>query len=150
MTTHYAPAPAADHRSAGQADRGDIASAFAAVKLLAAGYLGISALAVAAAGLLHGNPALVNSAVWTHGIIVAVSALATFALAVRASRGSRGAYRRLRIVSVVIVAAIVVVVALPGSFPLWMKAEQSVAGLCMAGIAVLVNSRRVRSVFTAR
>jgi hypothetical protein len=125
------------------------AAAFHTIKLLAGGYLGISALAVVAIVVLRHHPAEVNSAVWTHGILVAASALAVFGLAVRAAAGSRGAYRRLRIASAVIVVAIAVIIALPGSFPLWMKAEQGVAGLFMIGVAVLVNRSRLRSLFAA-
>lgn len=125
-------------------------AAFRKVKLLACGYLGISALAVVAIVLLRHHPAEVNSAVWTHGIVVAASALVAFGLAVRAARGSRCAFRRLRIGSAVIVLAIAVTIALPGSFPLWMKAEQGVAGLFMIGIAVLVNRSHLRSLFAAK
>jgi len=125
-------------------------AAFRKVKLLSGGYLGISALAVVAIVLLRHHQAEVNSAVWTHGILVAASALVTFGLAVRAARGSRGAFRRLRIGSPVIVVAIAVIIALPGSFPLWMKAEQGVAGLLMIGVAVLVNRSHLRSLFAAK
>jgi hypothetical protein len=131
-------------------DRPRTAAAFRKIKLLAGGYLGISALAVVAIVLLRHHPAEVNSAVWTHGILVAASALVVFGLAARAARGSRGAYRRLRISSAVIVVAIAVIIALPGSFPLWMKAEQGVAGLLMIGVAVLVNRSHLRSLFAAK
>lgn len=126
------------------------AAAFRKIKLLTSGYLGISALAVAAIVLMRHHSAEVNSAVWTHGILVAASALVAFGLTVRAARGSRSAYRRLRISSTVIVVAIAVIIALPGSFPLWMKAEQGVAGLFMIGIAVLVNGSQLRSLFAAK
>lgn len=125
-------------------------AAFRKVKLLVGGYLGISVLAVVAIGLLRHHSAEVNSAVWTHGILVAASALGAFTVTVRAARGSRSAYRRLRIMSVVLVVAIAVIIALPGSFPLWMKAEQGVAGLFMIGVAVLVNGSQLRSLFAAR
>ena len=125
-------------------------AAFRTVKLLADGYLGISALAVVAIVLLRHHPAEVDSAVWTHGIMVAASALVAFGLAVRAARGSRGAFRRLRIGSAVIVVAIAVIIALPGGFRLWMKAEQGVAGLLMIGVAVLVNGSHLRSLFTVK
>jgi len=125
------------------------AAAFRKIKLLVGGYLGISALAVVAIVLMR-HSAEVNSSVWTHGILVAASALVAFNVAVRAARGSRSAYRRLRIMSVVLVAAIAVIIALPGSFPLWMKAEQGVAGLLMIGVAVLVNGSQLRSLFAAK
>lgn len=126
------------------------AAAFRKIKPLLAGYLGISVLAVAATALMRHNSAEVNSAVWTHGIIVAASALVAFTLAIVAARGSRGAYLRLRIISVVTVAAIAVIIALPGSFPVWMKAEQGVAGLFMIAVAVLVNGSHMRSLFAAK
>ena len=125
-------------------------AAFRTVKLLAGGYLAISALAVVAIVLLRHHPAEVNPSVWTHGIVVAASALVAFGLAVRTARGSRRAFLRLRIASAVIVVAIAVIIALPGSFPLWMKAEQGVAGLLMLGIAVLVNRGHLRSLFAAK
>jgi hypothetical protein len=143
------PAAALDHPRT--------AAAFRKIKLLVGGYLGISVLAVVAIVLLRHHSAEVNSAVWTHGIIVAASALVAFAVTVRAARGSRGAYRRLRVISVVVVVAIAVIIALPGSFPLWMKAEQGVAGLLMIGVAVLmigvavlVNGSHLRSLFAAK
>ncbi len=128
----------------------DTAATFRKIKLLTSGYLGISALAVVAIVLMRHHSAEVNSGVWTHGILVVASALVAFGVAVRAARGSRSAYRRLRIMSVVLVAAIAVIIALPGSFPLWMKAEQGVAGLFMIGVAVLVNGSGLRSQFAAR
>ena len=52
--------------------------------------------------------------------------------------------------SAALVVAIAVIIALPGSFPLWMKAEQGLAGLLMIGVAVLVNRSHLRSLFAAR
>lgn len=125
-------------------------AAFRKVKLLAGGYFVISALALVAIVVLSHFSAGMNAAVWTHGILVAASGGVVLGLAVRAARGSRGAYRRLRIASAAIVVAIAVIIALPGSFPLWMKAEQGVAGLFMIGIAVLVNRSHLRSLFAAK
>jgi hypothetical protein len=144
MTTLRTSTPAA------ALDHPRTAAAFRKIKLLVGGYLGISALAVVAIVLLRHHSAEVNSAVWTHGIIVAASALVAFAVTVRAARGSRGAYRRLRVISAVVVVTIGVIIALPGSFPLWMKAEQGVAGLLMIGVAVLVNGSHLRSLFAAK
>jgi hypothetical protein len=90
-----------------------------------------------------------SAAVWTHGIIVTAGAAAVFAAAVRAAHGSRWAYRRLQVASVLLVTAVVAVIVLPG-FPVWMKAEQGVAGLCMIAVAVLVNGSRLRSLIAAR
>jgi len=44
--------------------------------------------------------------------------------------------------------AIVVIIALPGTFPLWMKFEQGVCGLLLLGVALIVNGKHLRSVFT--
>jgi hypothetical protein len=119
--------------------------AFRTIKLLTAGYLGAGVLAVATAVLMHSD-----SSVLTQGIVVAASAVGAFIVAGRAARGSRGAYRRLRILSVVVVAAIAVKIALPGVFPLWLKAELGVAGLFMLGVAVLANGSHLRSLFAAK
>jgi hypothetical protein len=126
------------------------AAAFRKIKLLVGGYLGVSVLALGAVVVMRQHPAEVNSSVWIQGIAVAASALGAFAIAVRAAHGSRGAYRRLRILSVVVVAAIAVKIALPGLFPLWVKAELGVAGLLMLGVAVLANGRQLRSLFPAQ
>ena len=64
-----------------------------------------------------------------------------------AGRGSRGAFRRLRIISIVTTVAIVVIVVLPGTFPVWLKVEQSVCGVLMLGVALLANGRTARSRF---
>ena len=138
-TTSYAPV-----------SQPNTAAAFRKIKLLVGGYAGISLLGVVAIVLMRQHPAEVNSAVWVQGIVVAASALVAFNVAARAARGSRWAYRRLRILSVVVVAAIAVKVALPGTFPLWVKAELGVAGLFMIGVAVLANSSQLRSLFAAK
>ena len=94
-------------------------TAFRSMKLLAGGYLAISVLALTAIVVLRNDHAAVNAAVWTRGTIVAASALLTYSLTARAARGSRRAYLRLRIITAVMVAAIAVIIALPGTFPLW-------------------------------
>ena len=48
------------------------------------------------------------------------------------------------------VVAIAVIIALPGTFPLWMKIEQGVCGLILIGVAVIVNGRHMRSLFAAK
>ena len=48
------------------------------------------------------------------------------------------------------VAAIAVIIALPGTFPLWMKIVQGVCGLILLGVVVIVNGRRLRSLFAAK
>ncbi|MFE4856517.1 hypothetical protein [Streptomyces sp. NPDC056670] len=122
-------------------------AAFRGTKALVGAYLGISVLTLAAIVLLRDDSAEVNSAVWVRGTIVVVSALVTFLCALRAGRGSRSAYRRLRVISGVMVVAIAAVIALPGAFPAWMKAEQAVCGLLLLAVMALINGKHLRSVF---
>ncbi|MEI8406918.1 MULTISPECIES: hypothetical protein [unclassified Kribbella] len=124
------------------------AAALRSVKVLVGAYLGISVLTLAGIIALRHNAAAVNDAVWTRGSIVVASALLTFAFARRAAGGSRKAFLRLRIISAIMLVAIVVIVALPGTFPLWMKFEQGICGLLLLGVALLVNGKHLRSVFT--
>jgi hypothetical protein len=124
-----------------------ISAAFRPAKRLVGGYLAISTLSLAAVVVLRDHPAQVNSAVWSHGIFVFANALVTAALTIRAARGSRGALRRLRIMSAAMVVAIAVIIALPGSFPLWMKVEQGASGLLLIGVAMIVNRADLRAAF---
>lgn len=125
-------------------------AAFGCVKRLVAAYLALSVASLVAIALLRHDHAAVNSAVWTHGAIVALSALLTFFLTVRAARGSARAFLRLRIISVVMVVAIAVIIALPGSFPLWMKVEHGACGILLIAVAAIVNGRELRAVFATR
>ena len=47
------------------------------------------------------------------------------------------------------VVAIAAIIALPGTFPLWMKIEQGACGLLLASVVVTVNGSRLRSLFAA-
>jgi hypothetical protein len=123
--------------------------AFRGVKVFVGGYLGISVLTLVGVVLLRGNTAVVNSAVWTRGIIVVASALLMTTFAARAARGHSRAYLRLRVVSAIMVIAIAVLIALPGTFPLWMKIEQGICGLLLIGVVVLINGKHLRSAFVA-
>ncbi|MER6050044.1 hypothetical protein ABT168_21790 [Streptomyces sp. NPDC001793] len=136
------PAEALQHPSSIRAFRG--------LKLLIGGYLGLSVLTLAAIYLLRGDTALVTDAVWVRASIVAVSSLLTYVFAVRAARGSRGAYRRMRIVATVMTVAIAVIIAIPGSFPVWLKIEQGVCGLALLGALVVANGSHLRGLFAAR
>jgi hypothetical protein len=124
-------------------------SALRGVRLLVGGYLGISVLTFAAIVLLRDHASVVNSAVWIRGSIVVASAVLTTAFAARTARGSRRAYLRLRLVSAIMVVAIAVIIALPGTFPLWMKIEQGVCGLLLIGVVVIVNGRHLRALFAS-
>jgi hypothetical protein len=123
---------------------------FSLAKALLIGYLAVSMLTLAAIVLLRNDASVVNPAVWIRGSVVAASSLLTLALAVRAARGSRRAYLRLRLITAIMPVAIVVIIALPGTFPVWMKVEQAVCGLLLLGVVAIVNGRPVRTLFAAR
>jgi len=123
---------------------------FRAIKQLLLGYLGVGIAALVAVVLLRNHPAEVNGAAWVRSIIVVGTALILLSAATLAGRGSRGAFLRLRIISIVTTVAIVVIVALPGTFPVWLKAEQAVAGVIMLGVVLLANGRRARARFSGR
>ena len=126
------------------------AAALRSVQLLVGAYLAVSVLTLAAIIALRNNTAAVNDAVWTRATIVVASAVLTLAFARRAARGSRKGFLRLRLVSAIMLVAIVVIIALPGTFPLWMKGEQAICGLLLLGVALIVNGKHLRSVFTER
>ncbi|NDZ77326.1 hypothetical protein G3I19_02065 [Streptomyces sp. SID10853] len=125
-------------------------AAFRTTKLLATGYLAISVATLAVIALLRNNTSAVNDAVWTRGGFVVLSASVTCLCAARAARGSRGAYRRLRILSGVMVPVIALIIALPGTFPLWMKTDQGLCGLVLLGIVATVNGKHLRELFAGR
>jgi hypothetical protein len=127
----------------------DTRKALRTIRVLTGGYVLLSVLTIAVIALLRNHTTLVNSAVWIRGTIVVISAALTFTFGARTARGSRGAYRRLRIVAAVMVAAIAVIIALPGTFPLWMKTEQAVCGLLLLGVVAVANGRHLRSAFAA-
>lgn len=131
------------------ADAADTRKAMRGVTRLLGGYAGISALTLVAIVLLSGHPGLVNSAVWTRGSIAAGTSLLTLRFAVLAARGSSRFLLRLRIVSAVMVVAITAIIALPGTFPLWMKIDQGVCDALLIVVVALVNSRWVRARFAA-
>jgi hypothetical protein len=125
-------------------------TAFRGLKRLVGVYLGISVLTVVAIILLRHHASIVNAAVWIRGTIVVASALVMFAITVRAARGSHNAYRRLRIISGAMVVAIAVIIALPGTFPVWMKVEQGVCGLILIGVVAIANGKHLRSLFAGK
>jgi hypothetical protein len=125
-------------------------TAFHSVSLLVGCYLGLSVLTLVAIVLLRNNTAIVTPAVWIRGTIVAASALLTTSFAAQMARGSSRGYLRLRLVSAIMLVAIAVIIALPGTFPLWMKIEQGVCGLLLLGVVLLVNGKHLRSEFATR
>lgn len=123
--------------------------AFRTIRRLLGAYLGLSLVTMAAIVALAGHPDLVNVAVWIRGSAVAASSVITLVLAVKAAGGSTGAFRRLRIISTAMLVAVVVIIAMPGTFPFWMKAEQALCGALLLGVAVILNGRHLRTLFAA-
>jgi hypothetical protein len=125
-------------------------STLRAVTALVAIYLGVSVLTLLAIILLRDNPAMVTIAVWIRGTLVVASAALMFAFALRAASGAPRAFLRVRLISAIMLVAIVVIIALPGTFPLWLKLEQAVCGALLLVVVILVNTRRMRAHFAAR
>lgn len=133
----------------GRPNDSSVGRALRGPRLLVGGYLAISLLALATIVLFR-HSAGMTTPVWVHGILVTASALLTNAFAAQTVRGSKGAFLRLRIASALMLVPITVILAIPGSFPLWMKLEQGVCGVLLLRVVVIVNSRRVHSAFPAR
>ncbi|MET7997712.1 hypothetical protein ABZU76_43195 [Amycolatopsis sp. NPDC005232] len=122
-------------------------SAFRKTRLLVIAYLTLSVLTVGAVVLLRNNAAMVTDAVWVRTVIVVASALLTLSFTLRTSKGSRRAYLRLRLVTGLMLVALVVIAALPGAFPVWLRAEQGLCALLLLGVVLIVNGQHVRSLF---
>jgi len=123
---------------------------FRRLRALIGCYIGLSALTLAVAFALRHDAANVDAAVWIRGSLVVIASVVMLALAARAAAGSRRAYLRLRVISLAMVLAIVVIVALPGTFPLWMKIEQCACGLLLLGVVATLNGRDLRAVFARK
>jgi hypothetical protein len=78
---------------------------------------------------------------------VLVSGALCRSFAARAAQGERFSFIRLRITSVIVPVVIAVLIVLPGAFPLWMKVEQALCGLCILAVAILVNRPALRAAF---
>jgi hypothetical protein len=145
-TTTYLPT--SGRRAAASAPTAD--ALLRRVRALVGAYLAVSLAAVGALFLHRHDHLDGNASAWVHAVIIAATALGLFSASVLASRGHRGAFMRLRVISVVLIAAVVVIVALPGSFPLWMKLAEAGGAVPMAAVAVIVNGRTLRLRFERR
>lgn len=125
------------------------AHALRSTKVLVTAYLALCVLTLVAIVVFRNNAAIVTDAVWVRAIIVTLSAVLTFLFTRSAAGGSKRGYLRLRIVSAVMVVAIAVIIVLPGLFPMWLRIEQGVCGLLLLAVVVVINGRRVRSMFTS-
>ena len=121
-----------------QTSTSSLRDAFQPIKVLVGCYVGLGLLGLGATILLRDDPYLVNAAVWVRCIIVMVTSSLMYLLAEAASRGSRAAFIRLRIASIAVPLAIVVLIALPDPFPFWVKVQQALCAVVVAGVAVLV------------
>lgn len=108
---------------------------------LISGYAAVSLLTLVAMIVFRHDATMVTPAVWIRGTIVAAASLLTLFFAVRAARGDRRMLLRLRIVTAAMLLAIVVIIALPGTFPLWLKLEQGICGLLLLPVVVRINRR---------
>lgn len=120
------------------------------LRVLAGAYLAVAVLTLGVIYLLRDHRGVVNDAVWVRGTIVVGSSVLMFLFVARTIRGSRPAYRRVRVLAAVMVVAIAVIVALPGTFPAWMKIDQVVCGVILLGVNLLVNGRHMRARFASR
>ncbi|MFE0462132.1 hypothetical protein ACFW1A_23070 [Kitasatospora sp. NPDC058965] len=123
--------------------------AFRTVRLLVIGYLALSVLTLVAIALVRHDHSPTTSAMWGRGIGVAISAGITFFLVDRASKGSYRAYRRLRFLTPLVAVAIVFVIA-TAPYPVWMKIEQGLCGVALAGVAIVANGTHLRGQFAGR
>ncbi|GLW07780.1 hypothetical protein Misp01_29100 [Microtetraspora sp. NBRC 13810] len=108
---------------------------------LIGGYAAVSVLTLVAVIVFRHDAAMVTTAVWIRGTIVAAASLLTLFIAVRAARGDRRMLLRLRVVTAAMLVAIVVIIAVPGAFPLWLKLEQGICGLLLLAVVVQINRR---------
>ncbi|MFC4116819.1 hypothetical protein [Nonomuraea zeae] len=114
-------------------------------------FMAVAVLAVAtlvAAALLRDRPDLVNWVVWVRGGAVALASLWLLSLVRQAGRGRRSAYVRIRVISALApIGALAILVAPDSGYPMWMKADQGVIGLLLAGVAVVANQAAMRRAF---
>ena len=110
-------------------------------------YAVLSVLAVGVLVVLRDDAAVATDAAWVRASIVLVSSLLTLLFVAQAAGGSARGYLRLRLVTAIMLVAIVVIVAIPGAFPAWLRVEQAVCGLLLAGVVLLVNRAPVRALF---
>ena len=125
----------------------DRRTALRAPRMLLVGYTALSLLAMGVLVVLRDDASVATDAAWVRASIVVVSSLLTLLFARQAAAGSSRGYLRLRLVTAVMLVAIIVIVAIPGAFPAWLRVEQAVCGLLLAGVVLLVNRARVRALF---
>jgi hypothetical protein len=118
-----------------------------AARPLLVAYAALSVLTVGVLFVLRDDPAVATAPAWVRASIVLVSSLLTLLFAAQAAAGSARGYLRLRLVTAIMLVAIIVIVAIPGAFPVWLRVEQAVCGLLLAGVVLLINRAPVRAQF---
>ncbi len=110
----------------------------------------VSLATLVIAAVLHNRHDLVNWVVWLRGGAVAAASLWLISLAGQALKGKRSAYVRIRTLSILGTVGIVLICVAPDSgYPLWMKFDQGVIGLLLAGVAILATRQAIRAAFRA-
>ncbi|MFC4587574.1 hypothetical protein [Sphaerisporangium corydalis] len=118
------------------------------IRFLFVGMAVVSVATLIIAAVLHNRPDLVNWVVWVRGGAVAVASLWLIWLAGQAAKGKRSAYVRIRTLSILGTIGIVLICVAPDSgYPLWMKFDQGLIGLLLAGVALLATRQAVRAAF---
>ncbi|MFF4217421.1 hypothetical protein [Streptomyces nondiastaticus] len=121
--------------------------ALRSTKRLIACYVALSVGTLAAVVVLRDHHDIVTGAVWVRTSIVVAASLLMASFAARTARGHSRSYLRLRLSSAAMAVAIAVIVALPGTFPAWLKAEQAACGVLLLGVVLAVNGKQMRSAF---
>ncbi|PSJ25412.1 hypothetical protein B7P34_28390 [Streptosporangium nondiastaticum] len=124
-----------------------IQRALRSTKRLIACYVALSVGTLAAVVVLRDHHDIVTGAVWVRASIVVAASLLMASFAARTARGHSRSYLRLRLSSAAMAVAIAVIVALPGTFPAWLKVEQAACGVLLLGVVLAVNGKQMRSAF---
>jgi hypothetical protein len=122
----------------------EFASLCRLVNRLLVGFLAMSVLLAAVTFVLRDH---VPSTVWGRVIGLLVASPLYLLFANRMAAGRRWAYVRLRVLSVLGTVGIAVLVALPGLYPVWMRAEQAAQGVVLLALAVVVSRPALKSRF---
>lgn len=117
------------------------------LKGLLTAYVAVCALTVLGEIAAAATGVVIGSGSWIRTSVVLAVSVITVRIARAALRGSARSYLRLRILTAAQLVAVAVIVALPGAFPVWLRVEQTVCGLVLLGLVVVLNGARMRAAF---
>jgi hypothetical protein len=137
-TTTTGPAPVGDPRT--REALGRVRNGF---KLY--GALGATALLAVVAVAGSGHP--VNTFMWVRAVLLPVTSVLLYRMAVAASLGSRRAFERMSSVALVMPIAIIGVDLIPGICPPWYAVVQTVCMLPVVRVAFLARGTALRAAF---